>query len=108
MSHSESPPRQARASRTWHRRSFGIAHLAAALALAGCGGGAGAEEHAAAAATPRALIAGKPVQQARCVQWRTGTTAQRLAIVRVLGAVVGGPTGGARGTTLSESEAFRL
>ena len=42
------------------------------------------------------------------MQWRSGTTAQRLAVVRALEAVVGGPTGNARGTTLSESEAFRL
>ena len=87
------------------RATAGVAALA--LAAAGCGGGGG---HAAPAKRPpsRALIGGVPLQQARCVQWRAGTPGQRAAVVRALGGVVGGPSGTARGTTLSEAEAYRL
>ena len=76
-----------------------------ALAIGGCGG------HAAAPPPkplPPATIGGKPLQQARCVQWRSGTPAQRAAVVRALAGVVGGPTGSARGSTLTTGEAYRL
>jgi hypothetical protein len=86
------------------RPAVGLAALAA-LALAGCGGSGG---HARPAAPDRALIGGVPLQQARCVQWRSGTAGQRGAVVRALAGVVGGPSGAARGTTLGEGEAFRL
>jgi hypothetical protein len=60
------------------------------------------------APTRVALIGGSTLQSARCAQWRSGTLAQQRAIVRALAATVGGPSGNARGTTLSEPEAFGL
>jgi hypothetical protein len=88
------------------------AGLAAAALLAGCGGSRTASvttSGTASRTTARdALIGGVPLQSARCVQWRGGSLGERQAIVRALAADVGGPSGPARGTTLSEGEAFQL
>ena len=87
------------------RAAAGLTALA--IIAAGCGGG-----YASPAAKPRpavrAEIGGLPLQQARCVQWRAGTPAQRAAVVRALAGVVGGPTGTGRGGTLTEGQAFEL
>ena len=81
-----------------------LAALATVLVLT-LPGGAGPRP----AATARpALIGGVPLQRARCAQWRTGAPAQRLAVVRALAQTVGGPSGTARGTTLTGAEAFGL
>jgi hypothetical protein len=56
-----------------------------------------------------ALIAGLPIQQARCAQWNAGGTAERDAVVGAVAASVGGPsTSGGRGTTLTAGEAQAL
>jgi hypothetical protein len=84
------------------RAAVGIA----ALLAAGCGGGEAGGGHP--APPPPARIGGVPLQQARCVQWQSGTPTQRAAVVRALGGVVGGPTGSARGTSLTTGEAYAL
>jgi alkylhydroperoxidase family enzyme len=66
------------------------------------------------AATPErprrrvALIGGKALQSARCVQWKRGTARQRAAIVSTLQVVVGGPTPFGRANTLPPGEATAL
>jgi hypothetical protein len=55
------------------------------------------------------LIGGVQLQQARCIQWNAGTTAERNKVAGALSYVVGGAsTSGGRGTTLSTSETYAL
>ena len=54
------------------------------------------------------LIAGVPLQQARCAQWQAGSDAQRRRTVDALAHVVGGPTPYGPGTTLTTSQAYAL
>ncbi|MEA2312789.1 MAG: hypothetical protein QOE28_2757 [Solirubrobacteraceae bacterium] len=85
--------------------SSGAARPASARATAGAG---------VTAATPErqrrrvALIGGKALQSARCVQWKRGTARQRAAIVSTLQVVVGGPTPFGRANTLPPGEATAL
>ena len=89
------------------RAAIGIALV---VGVAGCGGAhqAAAPHRSTASRSGAALIGGVPLQQARCAQWRAGSFAQKQAVVRALAGIVGGPSGTARGTTLSQSEAFSL
>jgi len=81
--------------------------LTVAVAIA-VGGDSGRGRPAAPAAARPALVAGAALQRARCAQWRRATGAQRGAVVRALARTVGGPSGAARGTTLSAGEALGL
>jgi len=55
------------------------------------------------------LIAGVPLQQARCAQWQVGTARERDAMVDVLAKVAGGAsTTGGFGATLSPGETRAL
>jgi hypothetical protein len=57
---------------------------------------------------PIALLAGRPLQQARCAQWLTATAPQRSATIAALRGVVGGPTPWGTATTLTAAEASTL
>ena len=54
------------------------------------------------------VVHGRSLQSARCSQWRAASPAQRRALTQVLAATVGGPSGGARGTTLPADRAAAL
>ena len=55
-----------------------------------------------------AMIGGKALQSARCVQWKRGTASQRQAIVSTLRAVIGGPTPYGQASALPPGEATAL
>jgi hypothetical protein len=54
------------------------------------------------------LIAGKPLQSARCMQWNAGTGAERDRVAAALAQSVGGATPYGRGTTLTSDQAHTL
>jgi hypothetical protein len=90
-----------------HLIAGAAALLAAVLVVALASSGGGTPRAVRHAARP-ALIGGVPLQRARCAQWRAGGPAQRLAVVRALAQTVGGPSGTARGTTLSTADALNV
>ena len=55
-----------------------------------------------------ALIGGKPLQQASCAEWLTGSPDERAAVLAALKRDVGGSTPYGRGTTLSDADAYAL
>jgi hypothetical protein len=55
-----------------------------------------------------ALIGGKPLQQASCAEWLTGSADERAAVIAALKRDVGGSTPYGRGATLSDPDAFAL
>jgi len=55
-----------------------------------------------------ALVAGMPLQQARCEQWLAATQADRNRALGALHGVVGGPTPYGHATALTRPEAQRL
>lgn len=79
---------------------------ALSVQLAASGGHQPAARHA--PAPTAGLIAGVPLQQARCAQWQAGSDAQRRRTVDALAHVVGGPTPYGPGTTLTTSQAYAL
>ena len=90
------------------------AWVAAVAVLAGCGAAEAPQPAAPAAAhhlKPRrsvALIGGKALQSARCVQWRKGSARRRAAIVSTLQAVIGGPTSYGQASALPPADATAL
>lgn len=93
------------------------AWIAAVALLAGCGAAEAPRPVAPVApvATPHvkprravALIGGKALQSARCVQWRRGSAHQRTAIVETLQAVIGGPTPYGQASALPPEDATAL
>jgi hypothetical protein len=84
--------------------------LALAVAVLASGGGhrAAHPPRARPSGQRPALIAGAPLQRARCAQWQRGTPAQQRAVVDALAATVGGPSGNTHGTTLPTTDALAL
>ena len=79
--------------------------LAAAL-LAGCGGSS-SEEEVAGQLGPKL---GAEVRLADCEDWKGGDVNERLGTIREIRNFAGGPvgTGGGRGATLEDEEAYQL
>jgi len=61
------------------------------------------------AAAFNGLLAGVPMQRARCHEWARAPTAQKSAAVRALSATIGGAsTGGGVGTTMGDRQVAAL
>jgi hypothetical protein len=54
------------------------------------------------------VIGGKPLQQATCQEWLTGSPDERAAVLDALKASVGGGTRNGRATTLSDPAAYAV
>jgi hypothetical protein len=86
----------------------------AALAAAGAVAAGAVALRASGPATPHAspgivLLHGVPLQSANCDAWWQAGEGQRTAAIQALTQSIGGPTtGGAHGTTLSDSRAHSL
>jgi hypothetical protein len=97
----------------WGLRPARAGWLAAALALLAAGVAialvaAPDSTPAHAAKSELQLIAGKPLQQASCQEWNSGSLDERAAVLSALKSTVGGPTPYGPGTTLTDAQAYAL
>jgi hypothetical protein len=60
------------------------------------------------AAAYNGLIGGVPLQNAHCIQWNAGSSAERDRVAAALASSVGGATPYGRGTTLTSAQAQTL
>jgi hypothetical protein len=89
----------------WLAAAVALLAIGVVIALAGSGNSAPA---APAVKSDLALIGGKPLQQATCQEWVTGSPDERAAVVAALKRDVGGGTPYGRGTTLTDADAYAL
>jgi hypothetical protein len=104
-------PVQAPARRLTRSRAVWLAAGVAALVLCVVIAVSGSGDSSPAAASVKsdlALIGGKPLQQASCEDWISGTPDERAAVVATIKRSVGGATPYGPGATLTADQAYAL